>query len=215
MSRRVARLIPFVLLASVLAVPTVVRAEADRAEVIRKAILKLPYYGPFDLISFEESNGVVTLGGAVYIQLLKAEAEESVRAIPGVRDVVNRIEVLPVSFEDDRLRRAVFARIYTDEFLAKYGTPVGLLGGRPWGRGFRAWGGFAGGRWSKAPFFGLEPAGRYAIHVIVRAGRVTLYGAVDDATDRDKAALDARGVIGVFGVDNEIVVRAKPGAPPT
>ena len=86
MSRRVARLVPLFLLLSGLALPGVVRAAvpADLGESVRKTIVRLPYYGPFDLISFEEANGVVTLAGEVYIPLLKTEAEESVRAVAGV-----------------------------------------------------------------------------------------------------------------------------------
>ena len=58
-----------------------------------------------------------------------------------------------------------------------------------------------------------EPAGRYAIHVIVDGGRVTLYGNVDNAVDRRKAEVDARSVLGVRSVEDDIVVRDETAAP--
>ncbi len=47
------------------------------------------------------------------------------KKVPGVTQVVNKIEILPVSIEDDRIRWAAFHTIYTDSFLSHYGTPVG------------------------------------------------------------------------------------------
>jgi hyperosmotically inducible periplasmic protein len=52
----------------------------------------------------------------------------------------------------------------------------------------------------------MEPIGDYAIHIIVKNGRATLYGRVDNEVDRDQATRVARGVPGLFGVDNQIQV---------
>jgi hypothetical protein len=185
--------------------------ELEITDKVRTAILQLPYYGVFDLISFEVGGNTVTLGGDVYRASLKKEAEEAVKKIPGVARVANKIEVLPVSIEDDRIRSEVFRNIYTDDFLSKYGTPVpgftGLRGGRRyWGRTFGSWPGFRTGMWGRAPFLGMEPLGNYGIHIIVRAGNVTLFGTVSNETDKTKAGLETRGVLGVRNVDNEIRV---------
>ncbi len=58
-----------------------------------------------------------------------------------------------------------------------------------------------------------EPSlNRYAIqavppiHIIVSNGKVTLVGAVANATDKNLAGLRANGVSGVFSVDNELTV---------
>ncbi len=99
-------------------------AEASLAQGVRSAILESPRYGPFDLIRIEVKGHTVTLGGVVDRPTLKAEAGEAARAVPGVARVVNSVEILPLSFEDDRLRRAVFRRIYRDDMLSRYGTPV-------------------------------------------------------------------------------------------
>jgi hypothetical protein len=175
--------------------------ELEIADKARIALEKLPYYGPFDLIGFGVQGSTVTLYGWAYQAVNKDEAEDVVKKVPGVTRVVNKIEALPVSMSDDRIRRAVFAKIYSDDFLQKYGTPIlglnaGRWGRRYWGRGLGAFGGF----------LGTEPIGNYAIHIIVKGGRVTLYGTVNSDVDKIKAGMDARDVFGVLGVDNQLQV---------
>jgi hypothetical protein len=138
----------------------------------------------------------------------KEDAAEAVRKVKGVTNVVNDIQVLPVSISDDKLRRELFRKIYSDDFLQKYGTPIlGINAGR-WGHHF--WGGGmhgfgrAGSGFGNFP--GSEPIGNYAIHIIVKGGQVALYGTVNNEADRTKAEMDAKGVFGVMGVDNELEV---------
>jgi hyperosmotically inducible periplasmic protein len=187
-------------------------SDAQLEDEIRAAIMRLPYYGVFDLIAFEVRGGAVTLAGAVSQAVLKAEAEKAVKKIPGVTQVVNKVEILPVSIDDDRIRWAVFRAIYTDSFLSRYGTPIaGLAGGhssgmRYWGSNFGSWHGFREGRWGRTPFLGMEPVGNYAIHIIVKNGVVSLFGTVSNPVDRTKAELDARSVFGVRSVENELQV---------
>jgi hyperosmotically inducible periplasmic protein len=186
-------------------------SELEIADKVRIAILKLPYYGVFDLIAFEVHGSTVTLGGEVYRPSLKKEAEDAVKKIPGVTQVINKIEVLPVSIDDDRIRMELFRKIYSDDFLSKYGTPLPGLDGlrfsrHYWGRGFGAWPGFRTGVWGRAPFLGMEPLGNYGIHIIVKNGNVALFGTVSSEVDKTKAGLDARSVFGVHSVDNEIQV---------
>jgi hypothetical protein len=186
-------------------------SDLEIADKVRIAILRLPYYGVFDLIAFEVKDGVVTLGGYADRATLKKEAEEAVKKIPGVRQVINKIEILPVSIEDDRIRWELFRKIYSDDFLSKYGTPLpGLgafrFGGHYWGRGFGAWPGFRTGMWGRAPFLGMEPIGNYGIHIIVKRGDVMLFGTVSSEADKTKAGMDARSVFGVHNVDNQIQV---------
>jgi hyperosmotically inducible protein len=186
-------------------------SELEIADKARMALLRLPYYGAFDLIAFEVRGSTVTLGGYAYRAALKKEAEEAVKEIPGVKQVANKIEVLPVSIEDDRIRAELFRKVYSDDFLSKYGTPLpGLtgvrFGGRYWGRGFGAWPGFRTGMWGRAPFLGMEPIGNYGIHLIVKGGDVTLFGTVSSDVDKTRAGMVARGVFGVHNVDNQIQV---------
>jgi hypothetical protein len=165
-------------------------------EKVEAAVVGSPLYGPFDVVSIEVTGDTVTLGGHVYRPVLKGQTEKAVASVPGVARVVNAIEVLPVSLEDDRLRRAVFFTIYRDIGLAKYGTPLASLTQGRTARGLNP--GFVDG---------IEPLGNYAIHVVVKGGRVTLYGLVENATDREKATMQARGVFGVKSLENRIDVR--------
>jgi hyperosmotically inducible protein len=54
----------------------------------------------------------VTLYGQVVRPTTKSDAERSVERIAGVDQVVNRIEVLPLSSFDDRIRIATYRAIY-------------------------------------------------------------------------------------------------------
>jgi osmotically-inducible protein OsmY len=53
-----------------------------------------------------------TLIGQVTRPTLKSDAENRVKRIEGVEHVDNQIEVLPVSPNDDRLRRQLYRAIY-------------------------------------------------------------------------------------------------------
>jgi hyperosmotically inducible periplasmic protein len=182
--------------------------ELEINDHVRTAIQKLPYYGPYDIIGFSVSGTTVTLNGWVYQAVNKDEAAHFVSAVKGVTSVVNNIQVLPVSISDDKLRDQVFHKIYTDSFLDHYGTPIFGAGGprggrRSWGRGMNGFG-LAGSGFGQFP--GSEPVGNYAIHIIVKGGQVALYGKVDNDADKTKAGMDARGVFGVMGVENELQV---------
>jgi osmotically-inducible protein OsmY len=55
-------------------------------------------------------------------------------------------------------------------------------------------------------FPGMQPVGNYPIHIVVDHGRVRLMGMVDNETDKTVAGMEANGVTGTFGVENELVV---------
>ena len=85
-----------------------------------------------------------------------------------------------------------FYRIYTDDFLSRY-APGGAQ--QVW-REIR----------DERRFPGMQPVGVYPIHIIVKNGRTTLLGVVDNAADRQIAEIRAREVTGVFGVENGLQV---------
>ena len=96
--------------------------EARIMKEVRHQLLLLPYYGVFDDIAFKAEGGTVTLIGAVTRPTLKSDAEGVVKRIDGVTNVVNQIEVLPLSPNDDRIRRAEYRAIYGDSALStRYG----------------------------------------------------------------------------------------------
>src|SRR5258705_6286245 len=91
---------------------------------VRHELATLPYYGVFDWLEYEvRPDNTVVLRGQVVRPTTKSEAEARVRSIEGVTKVVNEIEVLPLSPEDDRLRLALYRTLYNwDSPLFRYAT---------------------------------------------------------------------------------------------
>src|SRR5712672_4359039 len=87
---------------------------------VRHELLMLPWFGVFDNIAFKVEGGTVTLLGQVSRPTLKSDAENAVKHIEGVEKVVNNIEVLPTSIEDDQIRRAAYRAIFGNEVLSQY-----------------------------------------------------------------------------------------------
>jgi len=102
------------------------RALSDQAlkritQEVRHQLVMLPFYSVFDNLAYQVSpDGSVTLLGQVLNPTLKGDAERAVKTIEGVERVVNNIEVLPTSPNDDRIRRAVYRAIYGNDVLAPY-----------------------------------------------------------------------------------------------
>ena len=167
---------------------------------IRKELMQLPYYSVFDYLAFSYDRGTATLMGYAYHLGLKQDAVRAAKRAPGVDDVIDKIEELPVSQFDDEIRWKTYYAIYRDPFLSRYAPGGGLLWGHrhPFGAGFH--GGF-GGR-----FPGMEPLGDYPLHIIVTRGTITLLGVVDSESDKTVAGMRAREVPGAFGVQNELAV---------
>jgi hyperosmotically inducible protein len=87
---------------------------------IRHELVMLPYYGVFDNLAYKVDGYNVTLIGQVTRPTLKSSAENVVKDIEGVQKVVNNIEVLPLSPNDDRLRLALYQSIYGHTALNRY-----------------------------------------------------------------------------------------------
>jgi hypothetical protein len=197
---RVVALIAVALFLSGLARVPAAATEKSTVEQIRNELLQLPYYGVFDFLAFSYDKGTVTLMGFAYRPTLKGDATRAVKRVPGVDNIVDKIEELPVSMTDDDARWQTYYKIYGDPFLSKYHPGGGMLWGHnhAFGTGFH--------RMGPAAFPGFEPAGDYPIHVIVKNGRIALYGVVDSEADKNVAGIKAHEVPGAFGVDNFLVV---------
>lgn len=170
-------------------------------EEIRKELMQLPYYSVFDYLAFGYDRGTVTLMGYAYHPALKQDAVRAAKRAPGVDQVVDKIEELPASPMDDEIRWKAYYAIYRDPFLSRYAPGGGLLWGHRHAFGVGFHGGFGGAR-----FPGMEPLGDYPIHIIVKNGKITLLGVVDNEADKNVAGMRAREVPGSFGVENELVV---------
>jgi len=91
-------------------------------EEVRHQLVMMPYFSVFDWLEAEVSpNGTVTLMGSVTQPTVKSDAESRIKRLESVTSVVNKIEVLPLSNNDDQIRAGVYRAIYmNDSPLFKY-----------------------------------------------------------------------------------------------
>jgi osmotically-inducible protein OsmY len=75
----------------------------------------------FNNLNLAVRNGVVTIGGQVYDYSDRASALAIVQDTPGVQDVIDKIQVLPLSPYDDELRVRLVRAIYGAPALQRYG----------------------------------------------------------------------------------------------
>ena len=87
---------------------------------VRHELVMLPYLGVFDNLEYKVDGSTVTLVGQVTRPTLKSDAESVVKKIEGVEKVDNQIEVLPLSPDDDRIRRAVYMAVARSPQLDRY-----------------------------------------------------------------------------------------------
>lgn len=191
-------LVGVALSASLSAMPGAQTSVAERETVarIQKALGRLPYYGVFDFLAFGVERGTVTLFGYAYRGGLKTEAVQAVKRVQGVDDVVDRIEILPASQQDESIRLATFANLYGDDHFSRYipGGPVTVR------YDFNLF----------ARFPNMQPVGMYPIHIIVKNLRTTLVGIVDTNLDKVVASTRARTVPGVLNVEIDLMVAPDP-----
>lgn len=81
---------------------------------------RVGYWNEFNSITLGVQDGVVTLGGHARTDVDKDSALALVSTYPEVKDVVNEIEVDPVSIMDDQTRIAVARAVYGSPTLNKY-----------------------------------------------------------------------------------------------
>jgi hyperosmotically inducible periplasmic protein len=99
--------------------------EISDAQLQQKIVQKLQYdrvgYGnAFNAISVNVQNGVVTLAGNALGPVAADSAVSLASHFPGVQDVINNIQVDPLSPMDDRSRQQVYRAIYGYPSLNKY-----------------------------------------------------------------------------------------------
>jgi osmotically-inducible protein OsmY len=81
---------------------------------------KVPNSSVFNSISVRSNNGNLVIDGKIRDAYLKDRATEAAEQIKGVQSVTNRIEILPASHFDDRLRVAIFRTLSRDGLLSRY-----------------------------------------------------------------------------------------------
>jgi hyperosmotically inducible protein len=133
----------------------------------------------FQAISVDVNHGMVTLGGHAAGPVAAADAVAVVTNTKGVRDVVDEIQVDPVSEFDNEIRAREFRAIYGYPLLNQYA---------------------------------IDP--QKPIRIQVANGHVTLYGTVDNQSQKNAAGIQANTVPGVFSVTNDLQVANAPAEKP-
>lgn len=115
---------------------TVAGVNLPDAQLEQKLATKLRYVregydSTFDYFGIDVKDGVVTIEGQDRTGLGRDEALADIANMPGVKDVIDRVSVAPVSNLDDGLRLQAARAIYRDPVLSKYamdpGRPIRIV----------------------------------------------------------------------------------------
>lgn len=124
MSRLIRRALAVAALAAFFA-PAPARAQAsgddlaDRAAAVVRGYVQL---GIFDDVSISVSDRVVTLSGRVTMPFKRQDLAARLAKVDGIDEVVNAIEVLPVSQSDSGLRIRLARAIYSHPAFWHYAS---------------------------------------------------------------------------------------------
>jgi len=87
---------------------------------ISKAVTRYTHFTVFDNVDANVKNGVVTLTGQVTMEFKRDDIEKRVAKVDGVKQVNDKITVLPVSQFDDQLRYRIARAIYSNPNFWNY-----------------------------------------------------------------------------------------------
>jgi hyperosmotically inducible protein len=96
------------------------RLEQRLYKEVHHALAMIPDVTIFDNVAYSVEGGSVTLYGQVRNAYVDDEAKSAVKHLEGVDQVLDKIEVLPASFNDDRIRRQVAFAVFRDPRLSRY-----------------------------------------------------------------------------------------------
>ena len=97
--------------------------ERENLQIFRDVsnqVLRYTQFTIFDSVHANVDNGIVTLTGKVTMPYKKDDIGKRVARVDGVREVQNKIEVLPVSIYDDELRYRIARAIYRNSAFFNY-----------------------------------------------------------------------------------------------
>jgi hyperosmotically inducible protein len=97
------------------------RLEQRLSGEVRHELNMIPQFTVFDNLAYRVNGSTVTLVGQVRNAIVKDSAEARIKHLEGVERVDNQIEILPASFNDDRIRRQVARAVFNDPRLFNYG----------------------------------------------------------------------------------------------
>ena len=100
------------------------RTEMRLLDEVAKKVNTYAWFTVFDDVNASLDNGVVTLTGKVTMPYKRNEIAKRVAKVDGIREVHNKIEVLPVSQMDDDLRYRIARAIYSHPAFWHYATMI-------------------------------------------------------------------------------------------
>jgi hyperosmotically inducible protein len=105
---------------------TIMRPEDDRTvgEAIADRIRRYVFFSIFDDVDVEVAGGVATLMGSVTMPYKAQAIVKLASRVDGVQQVVDELDVLPLSDFDDQIRYAAALRIYNDPLFWNYAVQV-------------------------------------------------------------------------------------------
>jgi osmotically-inducible protein OsmY len=100
------------------------RAESDQklAERVADQMRRSTYFTIYDDVEIGVDNGVVTLTGYVTQPIKSDDLAKRAAHVEGVQEFTNKLEVLPASLADDRLRSIIANTIYRDPIFSNYAS---------------------------------------------------------------------------------------------
>jgi hyperosmotically inducible periplasmic protein len=103
---------------------TIAKAESDQrlAERVADQMRRSTYFTVFDEVQIGVDNGVVTLTGFVTQPIKSDDLARRASHVDGAREFVNKLEVLPASGADDRLRAIIANTLYRDPAFSNYAS---------------------------------------------------------------------------------------------
>jgi hypothetical protein len=93
---------------------------AQLEKEITHTIILAPHFGVFDALFYKLDGQNVTLLGQVLLPITKAEVFRRISKLPDIGKVTNKIEVLPLSPDDDSIRFRVYRRLFGTADLYRY-----------------------------------------------------------------------------------------------
>ena len=91
---------------------------------VSNQVLRYSYFTIFDSVHASVDEGIVTLTGKVTMPHKRTDIEKRIANVRGVREIQNRIDVLPVSQLDDELRYKISRAIYGNSAFWNYAAMV-------------------------------------------------------------------------------------------
>ncbi len=115
------RILASALLTLALAAPAIAQPNAlQMFRSVQRQVLTYPHFTVFDSVNVQIADGAVTLTGKVTMPFKRKDLEERVSKVAGVRNVENRIDILPASKFDDELRQGIANAIYGNSAFVHY-----------------------------------------------------------------------------------------------